>query len=216
MKSEELNKRIADLENFLLRHDELQGLYKEFEQALNQVSQNLGGLTRKLDEASDLQGLLRLVLQEMEKGVTGDYKLREGFIRTELEALQEIEDAVFSLDEARQQIAVALQILRQDRRLQGESGMQVTQTSTDPDHMQQAIGESVELLEKLERAEAQGALCAKQLQQIRKDVGVADVPELIQRREQELTEFSGKLRRLEVEFAEVKKILQSNSPNKEV
>jgi len=216
LKRQELDQRMADLENFLLRHNELQGLYKEFEQTLNQVNQNLGGLTRKLDETSDLQNLLRLVLLEMEKGVYNDYKLREGFIKKELEDLQEIEDQVFGMDEVRQAIAVNLQILRQDKNLQGESGMQVSQMSTDPDHLQQVISESMELLEKLEKAESQSQFCMKQLQQIRKDVGIADVPDLVQRREQELVEFSGKLRRLEVEFGEIKKILSSNSPNKEV
>ena len=44
----------------------------------------------------------------MEKGVPSDYQLKEGFIRTELDQLQEIEDILFKLDESRQAIAVNL------------------------------------------------------------------------------------------------------------
>lgn len=38
----------------------------------------------------------------MEMGTRTDYKLKEGFIRTELEQLQEVEDALFRMDETRQ------------------------------------------------------------------------------------------------------------------
>lgn len=47
----------------------------------------------------------------MEKGTNNDYKLKEGFIKTELDELQDIEDIIFTMDEMRQSISVNLQIL---------------------------------------------------------------------------------------------------------
>lgn len=40
----------------------------------------------------------------MEKGVNRDYELKEGFIKTELQELKEIEDTFSKLTEERQQI----------------------------------------------------------------------------------------------------------------
>lgn len=91
-KSDELDQRILDLEKYLQKHSELQNLYKEFDSLLTDVNNNLLKLQKRLDEVSDLQSLLKAVLTEMEKGTNSDYKLKEGFIRTELDELQEIED----------------------------------------------------------------------------------------------------------------------------
>lgn len=70
------------------------------------------------------------------------------------------------------------------------------------------------LLARLEAQEKQAGSCLKRLAAVKQDVGVADVPELVQRREQELAEFSGKLRRLEAQFAELRKLAGHGSPGK--
>jgi len=72
---------------------------------------------------SDLQNLLKIVVLEMEKGVGSDYKLKEGFIRSELDDLQEIEDAIFKMDEIRQSISVNLQIFNQDKNQTSGNGL---------------------------------------------------------------------------------------------
>eukprot|EP00347_Sterkiella_histriomuscorum_P007817 403347449 len=216
IKCDDLDQRILYLEQFLQKHSLIQNLFSEFDQLLGNVNKNLLQETKKFDEISDLQDLLRNVLLEMEKGTNNDYKLKEGFIRTELDKLQEIEDIIFNMDEVRQSISVNLQILNQDKSKHMESQQRGQHLNIDPEQLQQMISESMELLDKLSDQERQAMICLKRLAQIKKDIGIADVPELIQLREKEIQEFSGKIRKLEQEYNEIKKQMMGGSPKKEL
>lgn len=57
----------------------------------------------------------------MERGIDGDYRLKDGFIRTESHVLQEIEELLSTLEEERKAISVNLQILRQDKHQNSDS-----------------------------------------------------------------------------------------------
>ena len=65
----------------------------------------------------------------------------------------------------------------------------------------------MEQLEKLEATDKQQMILMKRLNNIKMEIGIADIPELIQIREKEITEFSGKLRVLESDYLDLKKQL---------
>lgn len=79
----------------------------------------------------------------------------------------------------------------------------------DADGLQQLITDTMELIEELENADNIASSCHSRLRQIKIDIGDADVPELTKQREQEVVEFSAKLRKVEQDFAELKKQIGS-------
>ena len=79
--------------------------------------------------------------------------------------------------------------------------------TVDPESLQQWITECMEIIDKLDKQDNASVQCIKKLNQIRREVGIADIPELINLREKEITEFSSKLRKLENEYLELKKLI---------
>lgn len=84
-----------------------------------------------------------------------------------------------------------------------------TPMQSDADALQQLITEAIELMEKLEQSDRSSQQLLKRLNTIRKEIGIADITDLIQIREKEVTEFSGKLRKLENDFNDLKKNLSA-------
>ncbi|CDW88775.1 UNKNOWN [Stylonychia lemnae] len=208
-KSDDLDSRILDLEKYLSKHTQIQGLQKEYNEILGDINKSLNNVSNRMDDVSDLQTLLKKVLLEMEKGTINDYSLKENFIKSQLEILQEIEDQIFNMDEQRQSIAEILAQMRLDQ--QNDNSV-----SIDLDTLQQSITDAIELLDKLEQQDQQAQQCQKLLSQMQRDIGDADAQDLISLRSKENAEFTQKFKRLEQDFLEIKKQVSQGSPSKEV
>ena len=193
----DLDKRILELDGYIQRQGELLSQYRTFDSMISSSNRDLLNFTKKLDELSDLTTLVKNVLLEMEKGVANDYQLKEGFIRTELDEVQEIEDVLFKMDEQRNQIAVHIQSLKNDKIKPANETGKVTVQCLDQEVLDKLIRETEEVQKTIKSFEFQTSNCIKKINLIRRDIGIADIPELIQLREREIVDFSARLRKVE-------------------
>ena len=114
-------------------------------------------MSGQLNDVTEYHNLIKEVLLEMELGIPRDYKLKEGFIRTELDDVLGIETALNKLEESRKCVMVQLQILKQDKNSHKSPSVQ------DSEQLQQFITESMELLDRLEQNDRQLSSLQKRL-----------------------------------------------------
>jgi uncharacterized protein (UPF0332 family) len=140
--SDELDKRKLALANYLYKQDEMERLYNQFDKMIRDLRNNLGFLTGALADANDLESLLRKVLEAMETGVATDYKLKEGFIRTELEALNEILAILTTINKIKVEVEEDLNTLM--------LGNKITKDSINKDKLLELISQAQVMTDKID------------------------------------------------------------------
>ena len=81
--NDDLDIRLKALNDYLTKFNELQSMFKEFDNMFDDVTKNYKAFLGKIQDAEDTSEYLKLVLEEMEKGVAHDYKLKESLIKQE-------------------------------------------------------------------------------------------------------------------------------------
>ncbi len=101
------------------------------------------------------------------------------------------------MDEQRNQIAVHIQSLKNDKIKPANEGGKITIQCLDQEVLDKLIRETEEVQKTIKSFEFQTSNCIKKINLIRRDIGIADIPELIQLREREIVDFSARLRKVE-------------------
>ena len=137
----------------------------------------------------------------MESAVEQDYKLKEGIIVKHKSTLEDIGKDL-------KKMALQMDTLgpRKDaiaefykKRSKGSDAQLLSENIKDMDNIKENVERNVAIM---------GAISEK-LAMIQKNVGDADIPTIIKSREKEFDEFIQKLKKVEQEFFELKKQIQS-------